>query len=510
MYIGNCLARNAATQGASLAVSFCGTNLSWSTLNDRVCRLANALMARGVRARDKVIAILPNGIEAVEVQLACFSIGAIFIPTMPGMVKSEIAHIIKDAGVSIAFTDPRLEHLLDGLADGLQVVSTDPSGDGLSSYEAMIQSGSAAPPRVDLDPDAPCMVRYTSGTTGTPKGCIASHVQLAWVAASYLAHLPIAMDEKGLISTPLAAGLGTAMLHTFICAGIPIHILPKFEPDAVFDAVEREGITRIYAIETMFNAITLLPRVKTADLSSLRLLYGNSPGKSAAEGFRRLRENPTFSGRFYNAYGSTEAGGSVTFNLPDDIDAALERPDLAPRTESIGRAAKFCRIDFLDEKGVPVPDGAVGEMVIAAPTVFSGYLNLPDETGQVLRGGRLFSGDLAYKDKDGFIFLAGRKRDMIKSGGMNVYPAEVERVLAQHPLVREVAVVGLPDERWGEMVAAFVTTREGCDEASLQSHCAELLAGFKRPKRYFFCKDLPKGETGKVLKRELRNIAVAE
>lgn len=505
MLINNCLVRNAHRDPNGLALWFEGRQLSWSDLASRVRKLSNVLIEHGAVPGTAVASLLYNSVELVETQLACLAIGAIYVPIMPGSVEREIDHVLTDVDARILVADGAFASAIAN--KGVTVIGVganrpEHSGD----YAALVDGASDSDAGVTLNADAVAMIRYTSGTTGKPKGCIATHGQLGWAAASYLAQLPCAHDERGSISSPLSAGLAMATLHQYLAAGTSIYLLPKFDAGNLLRLIASQRITRIYAIETMFNSLVRHDDVLATDLSSLRLVYGNSPGKNAADGFRRLRENPTFKGSFYNAYGSTEAGGSISFNMPTDIEAAIINPNLAVRTESIGRVSMFCRIECRDDDGRPVPDGEVGELTINGPSIFSGYHNMVDATAEVLRDGWLHTGDLAFKDKDGFIFLAGRKRDMIKSGGLNVYPVEVEGVLSSHPLVREAAVVGAPDDRWGEMVVAFICALPGCTEEALASHCAERLAGFKRPKQYRFVETLPKGETGKILKRALKEL----
>lgn len=509
MSIVNCLARHARVKGDEPALTFGDRRLTWAQLQRRAHQVAQALQGLGVRPGTSVVTVLTNGIELVEVQLGCLVAGAVLVPVLPGAVPREVRLVVEDSRAEVVVCEPgTARELLDpaagstGGAGPVVLVVGDPVP-GALDYAGTVSSAPAEDPRVATAADRVAAIRYTSGTTGRPKGCVTTYDRLAWAAAVYLTQLQLTEQDRAALSSPLSAGLGIALLHVYVSAGIPMWLLPRFDAEALLALVERERITLMYAIESTFARLTRAPSLLTRDLGSVRLMYANSPGKDAADGFRALRANPTWGGRFFNAYGSTEAGGSVTFNLPDDIDAALAEPTLAPRTESIGRDAPFCRIECLDDEGRPVPDGEIGELVISAPSVFAGYLGLPEETSQVLRDGRLFTGDLAYRDRDGFVYLAGRKREMIKSGGLNVYPAEVEMVLGLHPQVVESAVVGLADPQWGEKVVAFVVAEPGCDPEDLEAHCARHLAGYKRPKTITLVESLPKGETGKIVKRLL-------
>ncbi|GAA4113098.1 fatty-acid--CoA ligase FadD5 [Nocardioides fonticola] len=509
MFLAHALARHATARPDEPALSVGGETLTWAGLRERVHRAAHVLLAHGAGPGVPVVSVLANSRELVETQLACLSIGAVYVPLLPVSVQREIEHVVRDAGARVllcqadgaaglAAAFPDLPLLVVG-HEGAAGVGTD--------YAAAAAAAPTHDPGIVVDPQAVASIRYTSGTTGAPKGCLTTHDRLAWAAAVYLTEMNLERTDRATLSSPLAAGLGVALLHTYVVAGIPMWVLPRFDADALLDLVERERITLVYAIESTFARLTRTEGLLERDLSSVRLMYANSPGKDAASGFRLLRSNPTWRGRFFNAYGSTEAGGSVTFNRPEDIDRALDDPSLAGRTESIGRDAPFCLVECLDDDGRPVPDGEVGELVISAPSLFAGYLGLPEATAEVLRDGRLHTGDLAYRDAEGFVYMAGRKREMIKSGGLNVYPAEVEMVLTAHPDVVEVAVVGIADEQWGEKVVAVVVPEPGAAAdadvllEALRTHCTDRLAGYKRPKEYRLVTTLPKGETGKILKR---------
>jgi acyl-CoA synthetase (AMP-forming)/AMP-acid ligase II len=337
-----------------------------------------------------------------------------------------------------------------------------------------------------------------------PKGCARTHRQTAVAALLYAAQVPHHETDRATISSPMAAGFALSLVNTMVLAGTTIHLLPKFDALQLLQTIERDRITLAYAIQSTFNAFTRHPDLERFDLASLRLFTGTSATQDTILGLRRLRGHPRFGAGFFNAYGSSEAGGYIAYNLPEDYEEALADPALAQRVESIGREGYACRVECMDADMRPVAPGEVGEMAIRAPTVFAGYWNMPEATAAVFRDGWLMTGDVAMKDPAGFLYLAGRKRDMIKTGGINVYPAEIEYVLAGHEKVAEVAVVGMPDGRWGEKVVACVVPREACSAQELLGYCAGRLAGHKRPKGIHFMDDLPKNDTGKIVKQELR------
>jgi acyl-CoA synthetase (AMP-forming)/AMP-acid ligase II len=508
MHIGEFVARNARRMPARPALVWQGRRFSWGEFNQRVNRLANALARFGAGPGTTLAGLLDNGSAFLELNFAAAKIGAVLVPIMPRSVPREIAHVVNDVGAKIVLAErdvlPVIGSIRAGLASVEAIIGLE-SGDAFD-LERLMHDASADEPEVQVDPDAIGLIKYTSGTSGVPKGCARTHRQTALAALLYVAHVPHHESDRATISSPLAAGFAISLANAMVLGGSTIHVLRKFDPQVLLETIERERITLAYAIQSTFNAFTRYPELDRFELSSLRLFTGTSATQDTILGLRRLRAHPSFRGSFVNAYGSSEAGGYVSYNMPEDYEQALAQPELEPRVESIGREAMFCRIECLDEALRPVPCGEVGEMAIRSPTAFAGYWNMPEATAAVFRDGWLMTGDSAFKDADGFVYLAGRKRDMIKTGGINVYPAEIEYVLSGHAKVAEVAVVGVPDERWGEKVVACVIARAPCTQTELLEYCADKLAGYKRPKLIRFMSQLPRNDTGKIVKRELREL----
>jgi acyl-CoA synthetase (AMP-forming)/AMP-acid ligase II len=511
VHIGEFPLRNARRMPGKTALVWQDRRLTWGELNERVNRLANALERLGAGPGTAIASLIENSDTFIELNFAVAKLGAILVPIMPRSVPREIAHVVGDVSAKIVVADSAARDALASIRAGLGSIETvigTHSGDAFD-IERLMHDASADEPAIRADPDAVGLIKYTSGTSGTPKGCARSHRQTALAALLYVAHVPHHESDRATISSPLAAGFAISLANAMALGGSCIHVLPRFDPELLLETIERERITLAYAIQSTFNAFTRHPDLDRFDLASVRLFTGTSASQDTILGMRRLRCHPSFRGLFVNAYGSSEAGGYISYNMPEDYERALADPALAQRVESIGREALLCRIECMDEDMRALPYGEVGEMAIRAPTVFAGYWNLPEATAAVFRDGWLMTGDLAFKDTDGFVYLAGRKRDMIKTGGINVYPAEIEYVLAGHAKVAEVAVVGVSDERWGEKVVACVVAREPCTEAELLGHCADKLAGYKRPKLIRFMAQLPKNDTGKILKRELRELLQA-
>jgi acyl-CoA synthetase (AMP-forming)/AMP-acid ligase II len=508
MVIGDLVTNNARHIPHREGLIWQNERITWGELNARVNRLANGLMRKGLNPGDRVAFLLDNCKEIVELYFAIAKIGCVSVPILPRSVGREIAYIANNVEVSALFVGSPYAATIEEVREGMQTVATVVGvGDGhhlTVHYEDLVMKASDSEPGVKVDSNSICTIFHTSGTTGTPKGCLLRHRPKVLSRLSALAHIPHLEDDKGLVFYPLTLSFATDMLYNHVLRGIPTVLLPKFEEITMLKTIEDERITLAYVIESTFDRLIEHPELAKYDLSSLRYLYATSATKDASKGIKRLRQLKGFQAKFWNAYGSTEAGGWVTHCSPDDIDRSLKDPTFSNVFKSIGHEAMLCRIDCVDDAGVSVPPAEVGEMVISSPWLFSGYWNLPEQTEEVLREGRLFTGDLASKDENGFVFLEGRKKDMIKSGGINVYPAEIEEIMRGHKKIKEVAVVGLPDEQWGEKVVACVVPQEPCNEQELLEFCSLKLAGFKRPKSIVFIESLPTDKAGKILKKKLR------
>jgi acyl-CoA synthetase (AMP-forming)/AMP-acid ligase II len=319
------------------------------------------------------------------------------------------------------------------------------------------------------------------------------------MAASVLMmEIPLYDNDSAIIANPLAAGMAISQLTMFILKGIRIVMEERFEPAEFLDIVNREKPTLLYMMDTMMRRCFPLPQFATTDFSTVRLYHGAS--KEIIDG---LRKNPSFHAGFSFGYASSEAGGLVTLRMPLHYQMALEQPEkYGYLLDSAGTEMPLSRVECLDDDLKPVPQGEIGELAVSGPSVFRGYWERPEETEKVLRQGWLLTGDLAFKDKDGLIFIRGRKREMIKTGGVNVYPAEIEPVLESHASVVEAAVVGIPDKEWGEKVVACIIANAPVSETELIDFCRDKLAAYKRPKQIVFLAEFPM-RAGKVVKRDL-------
>jgi acyl-CoA synthetase (AMP-forming)/AMP-acid ligase II len=503
MVIGETLARQARLnpQGEALVVG--DRRLTWQALNAGSNRAANALLSLGARHGDRILLILGNSIEFVECYYALAKLGCVSAPVMPRSAGGEIVFIAETLRARFIVADAAAAPLVGEIRQQLTTVEAVVGvGDGHGlplDYHRLAAAASDDEPDAAVVPGDRLTVKFTSGTTGTPKGCVRTHQNFIAASSITLMELPLRDDDCAVIAAPLAAGMAISQLVFLVMRGIRICMLPRFEPGAYLDLVERERPTLAYLMDGMSKRLCSHPRFAEADLGSLRLYH---PVNSIAV-LRALREQRSFRADFSSGFASSEAGGLVSIKRPEDYRHGLADPASAHLLESVGREAMLCRIECLDDSLNIVAAGEVGELAIRAPSVFQDYWERPDETARALRDGWLLTGDLASKDADGYIYLRGRKRDVVKTGGMSVYPAEIEPVLLSYRKITQAAVVGMPDPEWGERVVACVVATDGCTEEEVVAHCRDLLAAYKRPKSVAFFATLPTNDIGKIVKQEL-------
>lgn len=510
------LVRRAATRfSSSVAVQDPVHSMTFEQVGSRARRLANALTELGAGDRACVGVLLGNRIEYLEIDLAIALAGQVKVPVNPRLSDPERRYVLGNAGARVLLAD---EDTLDSVMDArdelpaLEAVITLGDGAGATArpgvrdYETVLSAASDRWPSVQVPPGAPSVVLHTSGTTGHPKGA-------TWTDRSRRAALRNMITDEyamgpgdGMIHVaPLAHGSGSKLLAYFVRGARNI-VLPSFDPTTFFNAVERLDGTSTFAVPTMIRMLldAAADAGRDPDVTSLRhVTYGGAPIPTATldEALER------FGDIFVQVYGSCEAPHPVTV-LPRD----LHRPIDGSREHltSAGREAMSIEVRVLDEAGGEVATGDLGELVVRGPSVMSGYWEAPAATAEAIIDGWYHTGDIGRRDERGFVYIVDRKRDMIISGGLNVYPAEVERVLQLHPEVRESCVLGVPDDFWGETVAAvIVTDADGGAELteSIIDHCRRHLAGYKKPRHVRFVPTLPKGPTGKVLREELRSMA---
>ena len=472
----------------------CGSDsLTFREVDERANRLRSVLKAAGLTRGDRLALLAMNSIEHLEIHLASMRTGIILVPLNFRLALPELDYIIENCG-------PRLLICGQAYAETGQALRVENLLVLGGSYESSLNL--AAPPAETteaIDASAGNLILYTSGTTGRPKGAILSNGALFARIHSNLFEYAVRSEDRFLQCLPLFH-IAANVTSSYAYAGATNVLLPEFSPSAVLDLIASQRITAALLVPTMINAIVNHPDAGTADLSSLQTLaYGASPIPPVV--LRHAIE--LFGCGFVQLFGMTETNACTVLRRNDhDPERHPERLSSAG-TEALGFAVRI-----VDDRDVDVAPGTVGEVICRGPAVMDGYWNAPEATADALRGGWMHTGDLGYRDADGYLFVTDRKKDMVVSGGENVYPREVEDVLFEHPDVREAAVIGVPDERWGERVHAVLVPAEDAelDPQAVLVYARSRLAGYKVPKTAEISTALPKNATGKVLKTELRRL----
>lgn len=474
---------------------------------DRVLRLCTALKNDlGVGPSDRFAVLALNSNAYVELWHAAFMGAGVVNPLNLRLAPRELAYILADSGTEVVFTDFMFAGLVKAAIDIADeplnirhvVMIGEGEYEGAISYEDLL-SGSSPDVPAEPDEDDPVVLMYTGGTTGLPKGVL--HDQRAHILNTYHAGFYIDFHKRltWLHQTPMFHAASTSAILSIPATGGLNVVIPLFDPAGVIDLIDKEKVTATVMVPTMVGMVLADPSYDPAKLASLELLvYGASP-MPAPTLEQLLNDFPGLD--FINGYGMTEAASTASFLLPEDHVPG------SPRLRSAGRAVYGTSFSIRDADGNQVPTGETGEVWLRSGALMREYWNKPEATAEVFEGDWYHTGDAGYLDEDGYLFLVDRVKDMIVTGGENVYSVEVENALATHPDVAQVAVIGIPSEQWGEAVHAVVVLNEGAsgDEASLIAHCREYIAGFKVPKSVEFrTEPLPLSGAMKVLKRDLR------
>jgi acyl-CoA synthetase (AMP-forming)/AMP-acid ligase II len=480
---------------------FEGHATTYGEMAVRAAALAGGLSERGVGRGDVVGLLAYNCPEFLETVFAANYLGAIAMPINWRLAAPEVRYILEHSDAGALVCDGLLTGLADEATKGIEgtlvracVSPTAPDGWTTLGDLAAIPTNLAAVPTAADDVHR---LMYTSGTTGRPKGVMITHANLAWKNLAHLIEFGFTSADLGLACGPLyhvgALDLTTTSL---IAAGATTIIHRSFEAADVVEELERSRVTTVWLAPAMVNAIMALPDIGERDLSSVRLII-NGGEKMPIPLIERIQR--TFpSAWFADAYGLTETVSGDTF---------LDRDSIVRKLGSVGRPCLHLDLDIWDERGRSVPAGEPGEIVMRGPKVFLGYWRDPDATTAAFAGGWFHTGDIGVRDDDGYLYIVDRLKDMIVSGGENIASSEIERVLYEHDSVLEAAVVGCPDDRWGEVPVAFVVLRNetAATADALLDHCRVQLARYKVPKEIIFLEAVPRNPSGKVLKRELRD-----
>ena len=498
---------NVQLHGDRAATRFQGRERSWRQVQDRVARLAAGLQGLGAGEGDRVAVLALNSDRYFEFYFGTSWAGAVFVPINNRLAPAEIVHWLNDSGSQVLFVDDAYLAAVAEIRGRLESVShfvymgEGALPEGYLAYEEMLSAHAPGAPSRRAGDDMAGLF-YTGGTTGKSKGVMLSHRNLTYNVLQARPFLPVTSDDVFLHAAPmfhLADGFFLMLGTTMGCTQV---IVPGFEPGLVLKTLQDEQIKTALLVPTMINVIVNHPETSKHDLSSLRrLVYGASPMPEAVIR-RALEVIPSVD--FYQAYGQTEASPVVTVMGPEYHTITGPK---AGKLKGAGRVVAGIDLAILGDDGRELPVGEVGEVCIRGDNVMLGYWNLPEITAETLRGGWLHTGDGGRLDEEGMLFIVDRVKDMIVSGGENVYSAETEQAVYAHPAVAECAVIGIPHESWGEQVHAIVRLKDGyaLTAQDLIDHCKALIAGYKCPKSVEFRDEpLPLSGAGKILKKDLR------
>jgi long-chain acyl-CoA synthetase len=478
---------------------------TWGRLGDRAARVANALIAAGVGPQDRVAFCDRNGLEYFDLTYGAAMANAVVVALNWRLAPPEMEAVLNDSGAKVLVVGPDFFGAIEAIAPNLTTVTRIVAvGEHARwiGFEDWIAEQPPADPHVPTQPGDVCMQLYTSGTTGLPKGVMITNANFLTLIANVVEDWNFDGDSVDLVAMPLfhIGGCGWAIVGMYL--GGSSVVVRDFVPDQILDLLERHRITNALLVPAMLAAVTSVPGAADRDYSSLRsIAYGASPITTTT----LVASMRTFRCRHRQVYGMTETTGVVTRLAPEDHDPEGPRRHLL---QSAGRPYPWVELRIVDlETARACGPGEVGEVVCRSGQNMLGYWNKPDETARTVDAeGWLHTGDAGYLDDEGYLFLTDRVKDMIVSGGENVYPTEVENALATHPAVAEVAVIGVPHDRWGETVKAVVVARPGetVTAPQLMAYAKERLAGYKCPTSIEFAEALPRNPSGKVLKKDLR------
>ena len=504
MNLSEWIDRHAGQTPDKAAIRFPERDISYAALATLVDRLASALAACGV-SRGKGVAYLGyNSPEMLALLFACARLGALFMPLNWRLAGPEHQQMLEDCPPAVLFVEPsfiaQTESFRSALG-GMTLVAMGQVQEGWMAYDDFLVRGTTPVSRdTQTDGQAPLLICYTSGSTGKPKGVLLTQDALLWNAANSADMHDLKADDRILTTLPLfhVGGLNNQTTPA-LAAGCTVVLHPKFDVDATFDAIERERITLTVLVPAQLDMMMAHPRWQTADLSSLRsITTGSTIVPERLIHAVHARGVPLI-----QVYGSTETCPIAVY---------LKVEDAARKAGSTGKPARHCRLRIVDDLGKDVAKGTTGEILIQGHNVMAGYWNAPEATAAVLQNGWFHTGDMGHLDADGYLTVDGRRKEMIISGGENIYPAEIENVLLECPDIAEASVVGRADERWGEVVVAVVALKEGRSLSAQQ--VLQLLDGriarFKHPKEVVFVGQLPKTALGKIRKDDVRRMVAHE
>ncbi|HEY46491.1 MAG: hypothetical protein AMJ88_07275 [Anaerolineae bacterium SM23_ 63] len=501
--------RNAILHPDSEAFVYGSERVSFKQFNERVNRLIHGLHALGIQKGDIIGILSWNQLEYPEVFGAAMKGGFVLAHYNPRLHAKELVHVINDSEPRVLFLGPELVETIDGILKQLPKTEYflsfgDVQGQ-IKAYKGMLEGQPIEEPDTRVTEEDPLTIFYTSGTTGMPRGAIYKHRQKMENTCMKALDIGVEFGNRHLVVLPMFHIGGDSHIWPFFLKGGCNVIMPvPFDLADALRAIQEEQITDIHIVPTQLVSLINLPDIDKYDHQCLkRIWYAASPMPTEI-----LKQGlSVFGSKFIQGYGLTESGPDVTVLSKENHHFPEESTDAQSVLASCGRPCVGVHVRIVDDDGRDVEVGKIGEIVVQSKRIMTGYYHRPEETKETIRDGWLYTGDLGYYDEKGYIYIADRKKDMIISGGENVYPIEVENVLYRHPAVKEVAVIGVPDPYWIERVHALVVLKENAQtsEEDIIDFCKEHIAKYKSPKTVEFVDDLPKNPQGKILKREIRS-----
>ena len=501
MNLGSLFSHHARYRPDHLAVVFEDQRLTWSEFNRQINRLANALVNLGIQKGDKVTTILPNCLELLEIYWAIAKIGAVVVPASTLLLEQAMKTLLQDSDSVLLITNSQFVDKIDAIKPELPAIAenryilTDGSNRaGYLDYNILKSAaGDQEPKGIVVNLDDVFNIMYSSGTTGLPKGIVHTHYIRCMYATSFAAAFRMTPESVTMHAGAIVFNGAFVDLMPTMFVGATYILLSQFDPVSFIETVEREKVTHIMVVPAQIIAMLNAPNFSPRALESLEMILS-----LGAPLLKQHKDelNKRLPGRFYELYGLTE--GFVTI---------LDKEDYAAKPDSVGIPPPFFEMRILDESGKDLPSGEVGEICGRGPILMPSYYKRPDLTAEAIKNGWLHSGDMGYVDDDGFLYLVDRKKDMIISGGVNVYPRDIEEVVARHPAVQDVAVFGIPHDKWGETPLAAVTLLESGSIAPeelknwINQHVA---AKFQRVHDVVIMEEFPRNVAGKILKRVMR------
>ena len=500
-FMADPIRHHASVRGDKAALIFEGRETTYGQLDQRSRQIANGLIKAGVKPGER-IAILAKNIDLFfEIYYGATKAGAVLVPINYRLAAPEVAFVLNDAGARMLFVADEYYDLVAGVEDDLnsvaQIIALHGGHDSWRSHADWRDDHDSTDPKREGSAVETALQPYSSGTTGSPKGVEMTH-------DNFISFVPHALadwggwevDDVSLVAMPLYHVGGCVWGFVGLYVGATNILLPEVDPPVVLKAIETYRITQVFFVPAVIQFLLQTPGAAETDVSSVRsVLYGASPITQNV--LKRALE--MFDCGFAQLYGLTETSGAVTY-------LAFEDHDGSAKMKSCGKPMRASKVRVVDENDLDCPPGQVGEIIMAGSQIMKGYWNLPEETAKAIRNGCFYSGDAGYFDEDGYLYIHDRVKDMIVSGGENIYPAEIESALSGLEGIADLAVIGVPDDKWGEAVKAVVVCAPDADlsEDQIIAYARTQIAGYKIPRSVDFIDELPRNPSGKILKRELR------